>query len=154
MRLLLAGLVVAASLVLTGLSAGALPPHVSFSLLPPGWQATVVTGNGGGYAYALSWRYREDAYGWASSMPKDGIAVSVVSLPRVTAHYPTLKLVLPRTPATTLEGAPDTPEYRIRGRVRGRDVEVSVDIRRSHPTKAQLRMAQAVVSAIRFASPS
>ena len=65
-------------------------------------------------------------------------------------HYPRLKLILPRTPATTLEGAPDTPEYRIHGRIDGRDVEVWIDIRRVHPKQALLRLAQRVVEAIRF----
>ncbi len=85
-------------------------------------------------------------------MPKDGIAVNVffVGKPRATPHYPPLKLVMPKTPATTLEGAPDTPEYRIHGRVDGRDVEVWVDIRRPHPTQKLLRLAQRAVSAIRF----
>jgi hypothetical protein len=134
-------------------SVGASTPNVSFSSLPAGWHGTVVQGDGG-YAYALSWRYRQNPGGWASSMPKNGVAVSVLFLLSRTATYPPLRLVLPRKPATTLEGAPDTPHYRIRGRVLGRDVEISVDIRRPHPTKAQLRAAQAVVSAIRFARPS
>jgi hypothetical protein len=82
-------------------------------------------------------------------MPRNGIAVWV-SFPQQTSRYPPLKLVLPRSPATTLEGAPDTPEYRIHGRVGGHDVEVWVDIRRPHPTRKLLRLAQRAVSAIRF----
>ena len=131
---------------LAGSSAGAPPPHVSFSNLPAGWHAF----SGANGAYALSWRYRPNRWGWAPAMPRNGIAVNVFFLASTTAHYPSLRLVLPKTPTTTLEGAPDTPEFRIHGRVRGRDVEVWVDIRRPHPTKAQLRVAQRVVSAIRF----
>lgn len=146
MRLTLAFSLGVISLALALPAAGAPPPVVSFSRLPPGWHATAVPDG----AYALSWRYRQDRFGWASSMPKNGIAVNVFYLPRKTAHYPPLKLLLPKAPATTLEGAPDTPEYRIHGRVKGRDIEVWVDIRRPHPTKAQLRLVQRVVSAIRF----
>jgi hypothetical protein len=83
-------------------------------------------------------------------MPRNGIAVQVFFPPGEKAQLPPLKLVMPRLPATTLEGAPDTPEYRIHGRVAGRDVEVWIDIRRPHPTAAQLRLAQRVVSALRF----
>ncbi|MCY7302697.1 MAG: hypothetical protein LH654_06610 [Thermoleophilia bacterium] len=57
-------------------------------------------------------------------MPRDGIAVQVWFFPKKTPRFPPLKLAMPRSPATTLEGAPDTPEYRIRGRVNGHDVEV------------------------------
>jgi hypothetical protein len=118
---------------------------VSFSHLPAGWRA--FSGDG---ATALSWPYRPNSSGWAPAMPKNGIAVNVFFLRTKTAHYPALRLVLPKKPATTLEGAPDTPEYRIHGRVGGRDVEVWVDIRRPHPTNAQRRIAQRVVSGIRF----
>jgi hypothetical protein len=64
--------------------------------------------------------------------------------------YRPLKLVLPNRPAVLLEGTTDTPEYRIHGRARGRNVEVWVDIRNRHPAKATLRLAQRVVTAIRF----
>jgi hypothetical protein len=145
----LVGLFIVVSLALAGLagaSANAPPPLVSFSHLPAGWRA--FSGDNG--AYALSWRYRPDRYGWAPSMPKNGIAVNVFFPITKTAHYPPLRLVLPKAPATNLKAAPDTPEYRIHGRVSGRDVEVWVDIRRLHPTKPQLRVAQRVVAAIRF----
>jgi hypothetical protein len=121
------------------------PPIVSFARLPAGWRR--FAGDPG--AYALSWRYRPNSSGWAPSMPRDGIAVQVF-FPDGKAHLPPLKLVMPQRRATTLEGAPDTPEYRIRGRVAGRDVEVWVDIRRPRPTAAQLRLAQRVLSALRF----
>lgn len=122
------------------------PPIVSFVHLPAGWHA-FASGNG---AYALSWTYRPNSSGWAPSMPKNGIAVSVFFFPGETRRYPPLTLVLPKAPTTTLEGAPDTPEYRIHGRVDGRDVEVWIDIRRPRPTHAQLRFAQRAVSALRF----
>lgn len=82
-------------------------------------------------------------------MPRGGIAVSVI-FPTMRGRFGPLKLVLPRTPAVLLEGTTDTPEYRIEGRVHGRNVMVLVDIRRLHPTRAELREAQAAVSAIRF----
>ena len=122
------------------------PPTVSFAHLPSGWHQ--FAGDPG--IYALSWRHRQDAlFGWAGSMPRDGIAVQVL-FPNEKAHLPPLKLVMPRLPATTLESAPDTPEYRIQGRIAGRDVEVWIDIRRRHPTEKQLRVAQRVVSTLRF----
>lgn len=49
-----------------------------------------------------------------------------------------------------LEGTTDTPEYRIHGRTHGWNVSISIDIRNSHPTAAQLDEAQRVVTAIRF----
>jgi hypothetical protein len=121
------------------------PPIVAFAQLPAGWHA-FATDNG---AYALSWRYRPNSSGWAPSMPKDGIAINIF-FPTDTPHYAPLKLVMPKSAATTLAGAPDTPEYRIHGRVNGRDVELWVDIRRPHPTKQQLRVAQRAVYAVRF----
>lgn len=82
-------------------------------------------------------------------MPRNGIAVQVF-FPSERPRYGRLRLVMPRTPATTLEGAPDTPEYRIHGRIDGRDVEVWIDIRHPHPTQKQLRLAQRVISALGF----
>jgi hypothetical protein len=122
------------------------PPIVSFAQLPAGWRQFASDGRG---AYALSWRYHPNSFGWATSMPRNGIAVQVL-FPNETPRYPRLKLVMRRSPATTLEGAPDTPEYRIHGRIDGHDVEVWVDIRRPHPTQKQLRLAQRAVSAVRF----
>jgi hypothetical protein len=49
-----------------------------------------------------------------------------------------------------LEGTRDTPDYRIEGRTHGTNVLIYVDIRNPHPTVAELRIAQRVVSAIRF----
>jgi hypothetical protein len=84
-------------------------------------------------------------------MPRDGIAVSV-RFPHAQGEqsYWPLRLVLPRRPATVLEGTHDTPEYRIVGRVRGVYVSIFVDIRRLHPSRQQLQAAQRVVSTIRF----
>ena len=82
-------------------------------------------------------------------MPRNGIAVQVF-FPNEKAHLPPLKLLMPQRPATTLEGAPNTPEYRIQGSIAGRDVEVWIDIRCPHPTAAQLRLAQRVLSGLRF----
>ena len=144
MRFLLIGLA-AAALVTTALAANGPAPIVSFSVVPRGWHVAH-TANG---AYALNWR--EGRSGWANSMPKNGIAVEVF-FPRQTSHYPALKPTLPKRPATTLEGAPDTPQYRIHGRIKGRDVEIWVSIRRPHPTNTQLRTAQRVIDGIRFVS--
>jgi hypothetical protein len=130
------------------LIAQAPPPIASFAHLPAGWHQFADSGGGGG-VYALSWRYHPDNFGWAPSMPRNGIAVNVF-FPDDTPHYPRLRLVMPRAPATTLEGAPDTPEYRIHGQVDGHDVEVWIDIRRPHPTQYQLRIAQRALSALRF----
>jgi hypothetical protein len=122
------------------------PPIVSFAELPSGWHQFA----GGTGAYALSWPHRQDAVlGWGDSMPRNAIAVTV-SFPNERARLPALKLVLPRRPTTTFEGTSDTPEYRLRGSIAGRDVEVWVDIRRAHPTRAQLRLAAHVVAALRF----
>ena len=111
-----------------------------------GWRS-FATSNG---AYAVSWNYRPNPSGWATHMPKDGIAVTVF-FPNERRHrYPPLRLLIPMYPATTLEGAPDTREYRIHGRVLGRDVEVWIDIRRPRPIPAELRAAQRVVSRLQF----
>ena len=122
-------------------------PFASFIHLPAGWHqyrdATDAT--------ALNWHYRPNSYGWAPSMPGGGIAISVY-FPhrRQRQRYRPLRLVLPRRPATLLEGTRDTPEYRLYGRVRGVDVNIFVDIRRLHPISAELRTAQRVISNLRF----
>ncbi len=86
-------------------------------------------------------------------MPKNGIAVTVIFPNRSHLRYPPLKLIVPKTPSATLEGVPGTPEYRIKGRVNGRDVLVFVAIRRARPTRTQLAAAQRVVAGIRFVGP-
>jgi hypothetical protein len=120
-------------------------PVVTFTRLPRGWHSY----GGLGGAYATSWRYRPNASGWAPSMPRNGIVVNVFFVAG-TPRYPPLRLVMPPKPSSFLEGTSDTPEYRIHGRVEGRNVEVWVDIRRGHPTRDQLRLAQRVVSGLRF----
>jgi hypothetical protein len=82
-------------------------------------------------------------------MPAGGIAVTIF-VHREKAKEPPLRLVLPRHPFTGLKGVPNTPEYRLRGRVHGVDVEVWVDIHKRQPSRTQLRAAQRVISAIRF----
>jgi hypothetical protein len=125
--------------------ADAPPPIVSFAHLPAGWHAF----GGVDGAYILSWPYKPGSSGWAPSMPKNGIAVNVF-FPHASPPDRPLRTVMPKAPATTLEGAPDTPEYRIHGRVAGRDVEVWIDIRNPHPTRAELARAQRVIAALRF----
>lgn len=122
-------------------------PAVSFVGLPSGWHSFRDDG-----AVATSWAYRpgRSTGGWADYLPPGGIAVSVF-FPMVTTTLRPLKLILPSRPATFLEGTTDTREYRIQGRVLGRDVYVWVDIRRKRPTAHDLRIAQKVVSSIRFA---
>jgi hypothetical protein len=121
-------------------------PAVSFAPLAARWR-TFDEGDGG--VYATSWRYRQNSLGWAASMPRGGIVVRVF-FPGTAAPRPPLRLVLPAKPATLLDGTTDTPEYRLQGRVAGRDVEVWVDIRRARPTAADLRAASRAVSSIRF----
>ena len=122
-------------------------PVARFVKLPVGWHQYRDPPD----ATALNWHYRPNSFGWASSMPRGGIAVSVRFVPRAKGtEYRPLRLVLPQHPAVLLEGTRDTPEYRIHGRVRGKDVDISVDIRRPHPTRADLRAAQRAVSSIRF----
>jgi len=82
-------------------------------------------------------------------MPRGGIVVRVF-FPDTEERPPALRLVLPARPATTLDGTTDTPEYRVHGLVAGRDVEVWIDIRRLHPTRADRRAAQRALSSIRF----
>jgi len=118
---------------------------VSFAGLPPGWRQFPDTGSG----LATSWPYRPGAGGWALSIPRDGIVVQVFFV-RGMPPYASLRLRLPASTQFALEGAPDVPEYRIHGRVLGHNIEVWVDIRRARPTPKQLRLAQQVVSALRF----
>jgi hypothetical protein len=122
-------------------------PVASFIHVPAGWHQYREAPD----ATALSWPYQPNAYGWAPSMPRDGIAVTVYfPHPRGKQSYRPLRLALPRRPSALLEGTRDTPEYRIFGRVRGVDANIFVDIRRLHPTRRQLRVARRVVSNIRF----
>lgn len=121
------------------------PVAVSFAHVPSRWRQ--FPGEGG--ALAASWPYHPGPTGWATAMPRNGLAVNVFFVAG-TPVYPRLRLRLPQTTRFVLKGSADTPEYRIHGRIRGHNVEVWVDIRNSHPSRAQLRVAQRVVSAIRF----
>jgi hypothetical protein len=122
------------------------PPVASFAELPAGWHSFADAG-----AVATSWRYEpgKSLGGWADHMPEGGIAVTV-TFPNGPDPSRPLRLVLPPRPSVLLEGTTDTPEYRIEGRARGREVLVLVDIRSPRPTEAQLRAAQRAVAAIRF----
>ena len=122
------------------------PPVAYFARLPPGWHQY---GARQGGPFALSWCYRLNVHGWASVMPKGGIAVTIFVHREKTNDHP-LRLVLPRRPFTELKGVPSTPEFRIHGRVRGAEVEVWVDIRQRRPTATQLQVAQRAISSIRF----
>jgi len=91
------------------------PPIVSFAQLPAGWHQFRASAGGG--AYALSWRYRPRVNGWASSMPRNAIAVQVFFPDDTLTRYPRLRLVMPRSPATFLKGAghagvPDSRSHR------------------------------------------
>lgn len=121
------------------------PIAVSFGHLPAGWRQ--FPGIGG--ALATSWPYQPGPRGWALSIPRNGVVVHVFFV-RDTPPYARLLLRLPASTTFALDGAPSIPEYRIHGRLRGHNVEVWVDIRRPHPTTSQLRVAQQVVSALRF----
>jgi len=137
----LAALAMVASLSSAGVAASASDPGVRFTALPTGWHAAD--------GYALSWRSRPTAGGWAAGMPRNGIAVTVIFL-RKRVGYPPLRLTLPKRPTGPLEGVPKTRVYLIVGRSRGRDVEVRAAIRNVNPTPAQLQQAQRVVSGIRL----
>jgi hypothetical protein len=144
------GLVVLAGLLGSGAASPAgsvAPPTARFVQLPPGWHQYREPPD----ATALNWHYQPTSNGWAPSMPRGGIAVAVYfPHPRENQRYRPLRLLMPRHPFGFLEGTRDTLEYRIYGRVRGVDVAIFVDIHRTHPTCADLDMAQLIVARIRF----
>jgi hypothetical protein len=146
-----------------------------FNHLPPGW--TALDSHSGTlsrhrpastYRDALSWRYRPTQHGWASQIPWNGIAVSIIlfrgsgnepflNLCRFTPHlsgFPRIRrlpLRLPRNPGGSLEGAPNVSEYRVFGRMdESYNVDLRVDVNSPHPSRALLRRAQSVVSHVRF----
>jgi hypothetical protein len=175
-RILLVLLAVTAAATTVGRPAAASKPvavqGAKFSQLPPGWRAfdadfTYLTRRGASInTYALSWRYRPKPSGWAPSMPRNGIAVSVilirrsidpaVDLCRRAPHdhgFParSLPLKLPKAPSNRLDGAPNVLEYRIFGRLdESYNVDLRVEINSVRPSPAMLRTAQTVVSRIRF----
>jgi hypothetical protein len=124
----------------------AVTPSAAFAALPSGWHSYQSAG-----LIATSWSYvpGQGSGGPADYMPKGGIIVNVM-FPTARTKFKPLRLVLPARPTTMLEGTRDTPEYRIQGRTHGANVLIFVDIRNPHPTAAELRIAQRVVSAIRF----
>lgn len=123
-------------------------PSVAFAALPSGWRSFQSSG-----VTATSWRYvpghSAGSGGPADVMPKGGIIVEV-TFPTARGRFKPLRLLLPKRRTTLLEGTKDTPEYRIEGRTHGVNVLIRVDIRDPHPTVSELRVAQRVVSAIRF----
>jgi hypothetical protein len=145
-----------------------------FSSLPLGWHAFdddvgALTRRGGETdSHALSWHYRPGPGGWAAAMPRHGIAVQVLLLRRrpdglridLCLHTPhladsppirRLPLRLPHTTGSRLEGAPRVPEYRVFRRMGDMyNVDLRVDINDPHPTRSTLRVAQRVVSGLRF----
>jgi hypothetical protein len=127
-------------------SPSAVRSEAHFDHIPAGWHQYRESR---GDVLALNWRYRPNSRGWAPSMPPGGIAVYVHFLPG-RPHYRPLRLVLPRRPVTLLEGTQDIPEYRIYGRVGRSDLMIFVDIRKLHPSHAQLAAARRVISLIRF----
>lgn len=118
----------------------------TFAALPPGWHSYQSAG-----AVATSWPYApgQRPGGPADYMPKGGIIVNV-TFPTADRRFKPLHFVVPTRPTTMLEGTKDTPEFRIEGRTHGVNVLIFVDIREQHPTMAERRVAQRVVSAIRF----
>lgn len=121
-------------------------------------------------SYALSWRYKQpNSFGWASDIPRNGIAVSVLLVRRAPgrdrsvnlchdtphlAHSPKIRSLPLRIPMTTkhrLEGTSDVLFYRVLGRMGELyNVELHVAIKNLRPSPALLRRAQLVVSSIQF----
>jgi hypothetical protein len=145
-----------------------------FTSVPLGWHAFdddvgALTRNGGETgSYALSWNYSPRPGGWASVMPRRGIAVQMLLLRRrpdglrinLCLHTPHLRdsppirrlpLRLPATTGSRLEGAPRVLEYRVFGRIGDMyNVDLRVDVNDPHPTRSMLRAARQVVSGLRF----
>ncbi len=143
-----------------------------FTHLPYGWRAFqndfgLLSRRGADVtSYALSWAYTPGPFGWADSMPRNGIAVNVILIrrsvgsthmnlcwntPHLAPKIRRLPLRLPKTTNHTQEGQPRIPEYRIFGRLdESYDIDLRVDINNPHPTPALLRRAQGVVRHIRF----
>jgi hypothetical protein len=119
-------------------------------------------------SYALSWAYKPNPHGWANRMPPNAIGVNVILIRRTTTNpadnlcgktphlavYPRIRhfpLMLPKTTTATQEGEPNIPEYRVFGRFDNLyNIDLRVDINRLHPTAAMLKLAQRVVSGLRF----
>jgi hypothetical protein len=148
---------------------------VKFTQLPRGWKtfdsrfATLSRHRPTStYADALSWAYKPNPYGWASQMPRGGVAVSVIlargsgnepflNLCRYTPHlsgFPKIRrlpLRLPRITGDRLEGAPNVVEYRVFGRMdESYNVDLRVDVNALHPSRTLRRRAPFVVNHIHF----
>jgi hypothetical protein len=109
---------------------------------------------------AANWRAdRVGSHGWAAEMPRDGIVITVTLIgPPVREHrlrsaYPPVgkaPLRLPATTASSLEGLPDVPEYRVFARTPDYLVEVRADINNPGPGRALVREARSVVRGLRL----
>ena len=137
-----------------------------FGSLPPGWRQfdDLVQRRGPCHVVANSLAAnfpadRARSHGWAAALPPDGIAVTVSLIGPVIpederrADYPPADerpLELPRTTASSLEGSPDVPEYRVFRRTPDYLVEVRADINNPEPGAALLDEAQAVVRRLRL----
>lgn len=142
-----------------------------FAYRPRGWRFAdddfgVLTRRGADVG-SNAFSFKPYRFGWALRIPPNGIAVTVHlirrsadphanlcgSVPRWSAYPPIrrLPLRLPKTTRDGLEGAPGVLEYRVFGRLDDSyNVDLRVDVKSLHPTRAMLRRAQAVVSGIRF----
>ena len=144
-----------------------------FTHLPTGWEklpttpAVLTPAGADTESTALSWHYKPSSFGWATGMPRNGIAVNVILMrgtsgPRInlchdTPHVhgsPKIKnfpLQLPSRANGALEGATNVPEYRIFGRLdNSYNIDLRVDIKNRQPTVRMLRTAQAIVGRIHF----
>jgi hypothetical protein len=153
-----------------------LAPPATFDQLPAGWRqfndrGAILNARGGvSETFATSWRYEQsNPHGPAGDMPPGGILVSVLLIRRAAGGRPSpelcrgaprlpssppirrLPLRLPTTPATTLEGYDQVPEYRIFGAIRNDyHVEVRIDINHQDPPPTLRHQAQAVLDQLRF----
>src|SRR3954469_4693118 len=118
--------------------------------------------------YALSWRYQPNSLGWADSMPRGAVAISVqlsrrqlarttrVNLCARAPAWPSfparrLPLRLPLRTHATLDGSPQIPEYRIEGRLgTAYNVDVRVDVNAPRPAAATLALARRLVAHLHF----
>jgi hypothetical protein len=145
-----------------------------FTYLPAGWRAFDRLGSfldrrgADVSSYAMSWAYKPNPNGWANQMPPNAIAVQIILIRRDPTHpladlcrtaprlsgYTTIQrlpLKLPKTTRSSQEGRPTIPQYRVLAHFNKLyNVDVRVEINRTHPTPAMLRVAQRVVSGLRF----
>jgi hypothetical protein len=145
----------------------------TFPSLPAGWRAFDddfgLLGHDGAdvTTYALSWRYQPNSLGWADSMPRGAVAISVQLSRRlgrragvnlcarapVWPGFPArhLPLRLPVRTRATLDGSPQIPEYRIEGRLgKAYNVDLRVDVNAPRPAPATLALARRLVAHLGF----